>query len=100
MEHRWRQPFRWGLLTAFDDLRPWDLPDGVRTNDIVATSTCIAVPVLHSQDVEIPEDLGPDELIPEAEVEVVVIVDEPSLVTTQWTGSLACTSGRLAIGDA
>ena len=100
MEHCWRQPFRWGLLMAFDDQHPWDRPEGVGTNDIVATSTCIAVPVLHSYDVEIPADLGPDELIPEAEVEVVVIVDGPSPVSPQWTGSLVCASGRLAVGDA
>jgi hypothetical protein len=47
----WKQPFQWGLLLAFDDEADWSLPESGGTNGIASSATCIAVPVLHAQDV-------------------------------------------------
>jgi len=95
----WRQAFRWGLLLAFDDQAEWALPEGVGSGAILASSTCLAVPVLHAQDVEVPGDWPEDEALPEAEVEVRVVLgvipDE-----AEFVGVLECPSGRLNVGDA
>ena len=109
MESRWVQPFRWGLLMAFDAQEPWELPetfwealgDG-RARDPErpqASSTCLTVPVLHSQDVEVPDDFPADEPLPEAVVEVVVAVpEEPG--DGAFECLIQCPSGRLTVGDA
>jgi len=100
-EVQWSQPFRWGLLTAFDNENPWDLPDDVSAAVVTATSTCLAVQVRHSQDIEEPEDWPRDLGLPEAQVRVVVAFEEsPPSVLVQFEGSLLCHSGRLAVGDA
>lgn len=94
----WKQPFQWGLLLAFDSEADWNLPEGVGTDGIVSSATCIAVPVLHAQDVEIPDDWPDDEDVPDAEVEVTVTIGSlPS--GAEFVGTLACPSGRLNVGD-
>ena len=95
----WSQPFRWGLLIAFDSEGQFELPDGIGSNAVRASSTCLTVPVLHAQDVEIPEDAGPNEPIPEAQVHVMVAFAKAA-VDVEFESSLACPSGRLYIGDA
>ncbi len=57
METQWSQPFHWGLLMAGDAAGKWAEPALVG-NDIVATSTSLAVPVLRAQDVDTPHDDG------------------------------------------
>ena len=95
----WKQPFQWGLLLAFDDEADWTLPEGVGTDGIVSSATCITVPVLHAQDVEIPDDWPDDEDVPDAEVEVEVTLGSPA-PAAEFVGTLACPSGRLNVGDA
>jgi hypothetical protein len=60
----------------------------------------LSVPVLHAQDVETPEGLGPDELLLQAEVQVTVTVTVEDLGDAEFTCLLACPSGRLQVGDA
>jgi hypothetical protein len=95
----WMQPFQWGLLLAFDDEADWSLPDGVGVDGIASSGTCIAVTVLHAQDVEIPDDWPDDEDVPNAEVEVTVTLGSAPSVA-EFVGTLACPSGRLNVGDA
>jgi hypothetical protein len=95
----WKQPFQSGLLLAFDDEADWSLPEGVGTDGIASSATCIAVPVLHAQDVEIPDDWPDDEDAPEAEVEVTVALGSAP-PGAEFVGTLACPSGRLNVGDA
>jgi hypothetical protein len=54
--------------------------------------------VLHSQDVEVPDDWPPDRPLPEAQVVVEVAAEEPAAGTYEFV--LACPSGRLTVGDA
>lgn len=100
VEHRWTQPFRWGLLTAFDEQAPWELPEGIGDNSIRASTSCVAVPVLHAQDVEVPDDADPEAPLPEATVEVTVLVGAPPRKSPEFDGLLSCPSGRLNVGDA
>ncbi|MDQ1306205.1 MAG: hypothetical protein QG671_2037 [Actinomycetota bacterium] len=97
-DQRWIQPFVWGLLTIYDAEADVEIPDITGDDDISASTTMIAVPVLHGADVEIPEDTDPNEPIPPAQVTVTVVgreLDTPA----EFTGQLDCPSGRLAIGD-
>jgi hypothetical protein len=54
---------------AFDDTSPCTLPD-LGSSAITATSTCLAVPVLHAQEADVPDDWPPDAPLREFEVEV------------------------------
>ena len=100
-EIQWSQPFRWGLLTAFDSERSWGLPDDVTANAVTATDTALAVQVRHSQDIEEPEDWPSDLNLPEAQVRVVVaFAESPDGAPVEFDGFLQCQSGRLAVGDA
>jgi hypothetical protein len=100
-EIQWSQPFRWGLLTAFDIEGQWELPDDVSAEVVTATSTALAVQVRHSQDIEEPEDWPSDLSLPEVQVRVVVAFGEsPSGAPVHFGGVLLCQSGRLAVGDA
>jgi hypothetical protein len=105
VETQWTQPFRWGVLMAFDAEAPWTLPDwfsgrgGGALNQPVASTTCLAVPVLSSQDIEVPDDYPEDEPLPEAQVEVLVtIVSSPQGCPHEFL--IGCPSGRLNLGDA
>ncbi len=98
-EVRWSQPFHWGLLTAFDDSTNWKSPGDIREGRVTATDDCLAIPVLHAQDVEFDESTDPDEPLPEAEVEV-ILTSRPLSGSTDYTGLLRCSSGRLQVGDA
>lgn len=87
----------WELPQTF-----WDAPGEGRARDPdrpQASSTCLTVPVLHSQDVEVPDDFPPDQSLPDAEVEVVVAVPEEPDVST-FDCLIQCPSGRLTVGDA
>lgn len=99
MTETWKQRFRWGLLLAFDDEADWSLPDSVGTDGIAASGTCIAVPVLHAKDFKIPDDWPDDEDLPDAEVEVTVVLGSAP-PGAEFVGTLACPSGRLNVGDA
>ena len=97
----WSQPFRWGLLMAFDDDNDWVLPEGIGGGGVYATSTCLAVTVLHAQDVEVPDDWPDDAEIPEAQVRLTLIVDDEVPGTEpEYDGTFLCPSGRLSLGDA
>lgn len=95
----WKQPFEWGVLLAFDDGAKGSLPAGIGAERIVATATCVAVPVLHAQDVEIPDDWPDDQELPPAEVEVSVMLGAVP-ANAEWVGPLDCPTGRLSVGDA
>ena len=100
-EVQWSQPFRWGLLTAFDSENKWDLPDDVSAGVVTATDTALAVQVRPSQDIEEPEGWPSDLGLPEVQVRVVVaFAKSPSSAHVDFEGSLQCPSGHLAIGDA
>jgi hypothetical protein len=100
-EIQWSQPFRWGLLTAFDAENKWDLPNDVSAEVVTATDTAVAVQVRHSQDIEEPEGWPSDLGLPEVQVRVVVaFAESPTRETVAFDGSLLCRSGRLAVGDA
>jgi hypothetical protein len=98
-EVRWSQPFRWGLLLAFDAEGSWDPPGDVGGGQVVATRTCVAVPVLHASDVELDESADPDAPVPEAHVEV-VLTGVALHGQVDFAGLLECPSGRLHVGDA
>ena len=90
---------------AFDAETPWELPawfadwPGGPTDDPQAFSTCLTVPVLSSQDIEVREDYPPDEPLPEARVEVLVrVVDSPRWCPHEFL--IECPTGRLSVGDA
>ena len=100
MEEFWNQPFNWGLLMAFDEAAPFDPPTLSRDGAVQATRTCLSVPVLHSQDVETPQGLGPDDPLPQAEVQVTVKVTVDDLADAEFACLLSCPTGRLQIGDA
>jgi hypothetical protein len=95
----WSQPFQWGVLLAFDSEAAWRLPADVGTDAIASSGTCIAVPVLHAQDVEIPDDWPDDDDVPDADVRVTVTLGSAPAVA-EFVGTLACPSGRLTVGDA
>ncbi len=100
-EIQWSQPFRWGLLTAFDPESKWDLPDDVSADVVTATDTVFAVHVLHSRDIEEPEGWPSDLDLPERQVQVVVAFTEsPSSDMLTFEGRISCPSGHLAVGDA
>lgn len=100
-EVQWSQPFRWGLLTAFDSENRWDLPYDVSAELVTATETAIAVQVRHSQDIEEPEGWPSDLSLPEQLVRVVVaFAESPKGAPVDFRTSLQCPSGRLAVGDA
>jgi len=85
---------------AFDCEHLFELPPGFASNAVRASSSCLTVPVLHAQDVETPEDAGPDDLIPKTQVRVTVAFNEAPHAAAEFEGSLACPSGRLCMGDA
>ncbi len=100
-ETRWTQPFRWGLLTAFDDERRASLPDDVTSKRVTATDTALTVLVRHSQDATSPQGWPDDLGQPEAQVQVIVAFNEaPVGSAVEFEGLLRCESGRLAVGDA
>ncbi len=88
METQWSQPFHWGLLMAGDAAGKWAEPALVG-NDIVATSTSLAVPVLRAQDMDTPQDDG---ATPCAQVNVTVVVDGPPLSETEFRCQSTCDS--------
>ncbi len=87
-------------MTAFDDKHRWELPEGLGGDEVLASPTCLAVPVRHAYDVQIPEDIGADDSIPQAQVEVVVIVGSAVASEPEFVCVLECASGDLNIGDA
>lgn len=73
----------------------------MNANAVTATDTALAVQVLHSQDIEEPEDWPSDLSLPEAQVRVVVaFAESPDGAPVEFDGLLQCRSGRLAVGDA
>ena len=70
------------------------------SNAIAASPTCLTVPVLHAQDVDIPEDVDPDTPLPEAQVAVTVIVGGVVDSAAEFVAVLSCPSGLLRFGDA
>ena len=103
MRTAWTQPFHWGLLTASDPASTGLLPSPHGTHGIGGSDVGLVVPVLHSADVETPEDWPADQPIPEATVTVTVLVDEPDEpddgASPEFEAVLQCPSGRLAVGD-
>ena len=85
---------------AFDEAAHFEPPTLSRDGAVQATRTCLSVPVLHAQDVETPEGLGPDDPLPQAEVQVTVKVTAEDLGDAEFACLLTCPSGRLQIGDA
>lgn len=99
-EVRWSQPFDWGLLVVHDHDADWEVPRGLSGGGVVATSSCLAIPVRHAQDLQVV-DVDVDEEAPptRAQVEVVLTTrsrdDVPDHVRP-----LRSPSGRLQVGDA
>ncbi|MGB0190910.1 MAG: hypothetical protein ACPF9W_08080 [Nocardioides sp.] len=100
-EEAWTQPFGWGLLMAFDAEAEWELPEGVGTEGVAASASCLAVPVHHTSDVDFPEGWPDDLPMPGAQVNVVVAFTEsPPGSPVHFDGNLSCPTGRLSVGDA
>jgi hypothetical protein len=100
-EEAWTQPFGWGLLMAFDAETDWELPEGLGSEGVTASSSCLAVPVHHTSDVSFPEGWPDDLAMPGAQVNVVVAFTEsPPGSPVHFDGNLSCPSGRLSVGDA
>ena len=100
-QFRWSQPFRWGLLLAFDAENAWDLPDDVGADPVTATETCLAVGVHQCHDLPEHDGWPSDIYLPLAQVEVIVCFQEsPSSAAVEHEGLLRCESGRLNVGDA
>jgi hypothetical protein len=100
MDQSWSQPFNWGVLMAFDVVAQFESPTLSRDGAVQATTTCLSVPVLHAQDIEMLEGLGPGDPLPQAEVQVTVKVSAEDLGDAEFACLLSCPSGRLQIGDA
>lgn len=98
----WEQPFRWGLLLAFDAEAPGYLPKLGGTT-VSATGTCIAVPVRQATDVDhdVLDRLGPGRSPPDFRVRVRCLAGAGTgSVGGVFDGHLRCPSGRLVVGDA
>lgn len=100
MQVEWTQPFHWGLLLAYDQDADFQTPDLDRAGSVAATASCLAVPVRHAQDIDYPEDVAPDAVLPWSEVTVTVVVGEPLPSPAEFEARLRCPSGRLVVGDA
>ncbi|TFF17417.1 hypothetical protein [Cellulosimicrobium funkei] len=101
MQLEWTQPFRWGLLLAFDEQESFDLPPDLGDEAITSSPSCLAVPVLHAADIDVSDDWPEDVDPPSATVTVTVVVGEPLPTgVAEFDGQLSCPSGRLAIGTA
>ena len=98
-EVRWHQPFDWGLLIAHDHDADWQVPHGVGTGGVAATTSCLAVPVRHAQDVRRLDDGDTETPLPRAEVEV-VLTTRLLEGLPDYVGQLSCPTGRLQVGDA
>lgn len=98
-EVQWTQPFHWGLLIAHDAAADWAVPADVGKGCVAATTSCLAVPVRHAQDVKVYDDGDEQAPLPQAEVEV-VLTTRPLEVLPDYDGPLECPSGRLQVGDA
>ena len=101
MQLEWTQPFRWGLLLAFDEQESFDLPPDLGDEAIASSPSCLAVPVLHAADVDVSDDWPDEAAPPPATVTGPVGVGEPLPTgVAEFDGRLSCPSGRLSIGDA
>ena len=98
-EVRWTQPFHWGLLIAHDHDAEWEVPTKVGKGYVVGTTSCLAIPVRHSQDIAICDDGDSDAPVPQAEVDV-VLTTRPLEEVPDYDGPLQCPTGRLQVGDA
>ncbi len=95
----WTRAFNWGVLLITDSKELFEPPD-IR-GGVAATSTCVAVPVRHAQDVDLAAlDLRPDDVVSPAYVTVRCTVGRGTGGPFNFEGSIACPTGRLSIGDA
>lgn len=90
MQVDWTQPFHWGLLLAYDQDEQFQTPDLDRAGNVAATPSCLAIPVRHAQDIDYPEDVAPDAVLPWTEVKVTVLVGLPLPRTPEFEGLLQC----------
>lgn len=99
-EVRWSQPFDWGLLVVHDHDDDWEVPRGLGGGGVVATSSCLAVPVRHAQDLQVV-DVDVDEEAPPTRAQVeVVLTTRVRDGLPDHEGLLRSPSGRLQVGDA
>ena len=96
---RWIQPFHWGLLIAHDDDADWEVPRGVGKGGVAGNTSCLAIPVRHSQDVKVDEDRDPEAPPPQAQV-AVVLTTRPLEILPDYDRPFQCPTGRLQVGDA
>lgn len=97
----WTRSFAWGSLLVHDAEAEFVVPDGLGSGSPSASSTVLAVPVLHQQDRATPAGWPEDLFLPWAHVDVYVSFHRtPPGDLVQFECLLACPSGHLLIGDA
>jgi hypothetical protein len=97
----WARSFAWGSLLVHDAEAEFIIPEGLGTGSASASSTVLAVPVLHQQDRATPAGWPEDLSLPWAQVDVYVSFRRtPPNGVVQFECLLDCPSGRLLIGDA
>ncbi|GAB3710937.1 NUDIX hydrolase [Mariniluteicoccus flavus] len=91
--------FGWGVV-AISDPEATDVPGDLVDGPVTPAGHGLLVRVRHASDVEVPQALGPDDVVPPAQVAMRVHVDEPMPANPTWTGMLDLPSRSLVIGDA
>jgi hypothetical protein len=97
------RPWKWGIAVLGDDKQP--PPEIESRRPVTANGNGLVVLVRHAQDIETPDDLSSDDVLPSAEASVSVTFWEeaPDVVRpgdVQYEGNISTPSGRLSIGDA
>ncbi len=96
----WTRSFAWGSLLVHDAEAEFIVPDGMGSGFASASSTVLAVPVLHQQDRATPAGWPADLFVPWAQVDVYVSFRRtPPHDVVQFECLLDCPSGHLLIGD-
>jgi hypothetical protein len=97
----WTRSFAWGSLLVHDPGAEFIVPEGIGSGSASASSTVLAVPVLHQQDRDTPTGWPEDLFLPWAHVDVYVSFRRtPPDDVVQFECVLDCPSGHLLIGDA
>ena len=97
----WTRSFAWGSVLVHDAEAEFIVPEGLGSGAASASSTVLAVPVLHQQDRATPAGWPEDLFLPGAQVDVYVSFRRtPPGDVVQFECLLECPSGHLLIGDA
>ena len=94
------RPFGWGILLVADSATS-EIPEMEEGVPFPSTATAVAVPVRHTQDVDIDGlALTADEAIPEFAVKVRAFVGHEADCPVRFDGRIEVPSGRVSVGDA